>query len=194
MVRIHAVLITQRSGFIILEGILSTSGVYTYGVVVNKITTPKGERSMRIDERFREKVCELVGTMSLREAMRLTGITHTTIMTMLEGQIPRRETVIRFAEGFNQDINAWLELAGYHETASSKRSQSLKPHDHQLDHLDDPKADMIEIAYRQVQADPTYRFGNRSSGELLPIMKYDIIRLYERATGKRLLPEGFYYP
>ncbi len=56
------------------------------------------------------------------------------------------------------------------------------------------KEEILGIAFEQVRADRQYRFGDRTSDGYPPPIKHDIIRMYEKVTGKRLLPEGFEYP
>jgi transcriptional regulator with XRE-family HTH domain len=51
-----------------------------------------------------------------------------------------------------------------------------------------PPASAVDVAYEQVLADRTFQFGTRAPGELNQDAKRIIIELYERATGKKLLP------
>ncbi len=52
-----------------------------------------------------------------------------------------------------------------------------------------PEHSAVDIAFAQVLADPTFQFGTRFRGELDQDSKRVIIELYERATGKKLLPD-----
>jgi transcriptional regulator with XRE-family HTH domain len=53
-----------------------------------------------------------------------------------------------------------------------------------------PQPSAVEIAFRQVLADSSFKFGTRFKGELDDEGKRFVIELYERATGKRLLPDA----
>ena len=51
---------------------------------------------------------------SYRDAEQKTGINYSTIyMIVSRGRIPSRGQVIEWAEGLGENINHWLELAGY---------------------------------------------------------------------------------
>lgn len=56
-------------------------------------------------------------------------------------------------------------------------------------YLDSPQESEVDVAFEQLRADPSFQFGTRFSGELDEQSKRVIIQLYERATGKKLLPE-----
>ena len=56
-------------------------------------------------------------------------------------------------------------------------------------YVDPPSPSVVDIAYRQVTADPTFHSGTRVQGELDDAAKRFIIELYERATGKKLLDD-----
>ncbi len=51
--------------------------------------------------------------LTLRGAEYRTGIDHTTILNMRNGRVPGKGAVIDFAIGLGEDVNAWLELAGF---------------------------------------------------------------------------------
>jgi transcriptional regulator with XRE-family HTH domain len=46
----------------------------------------------------------------------------------------------------------------------------------------------VDLAFRYVMADPRYKSGARVKGELTTDVKRFIVEMYERATGKSLLP------
>ncbi|HLF80015.1 MAG TPA: helix-turn-helix transcriptional regulator [Dehalococcoidia bacterium] len=56
--------------------------------------------------------------------------------------------------------------------------------------VDEVEPSAIEVAFDQVQADPAFHFGTRFKGDLDESGKRVIIELYEKATGKKLLPNG----
>jgi transcriptional regulator with XRE-family HTH domain len=55
-------------------------------------------------------------------------------------------------------------------------------------YADAPSVSDVDVAFDQVLADRNFQFGTRSPGELNQDAKRMIIELYERATGKTLLP------
>ena len=67
-----------------------------------------------------------------------------------------------------------LKAAGYLEEAGASLSEE----------------DEVELAFRYVMSDPRYKSGARVKGELTTDVKRFIVEMYERATGKRLLPGG----
>ena len=54
-------------------------------------------------------------------------------------------------------------------------------------YVDAPPVSEVERAFRQVLADPDFKFGTRMRGELTTEAKRLFVELYERATGKQLL-------
>jgi len=67
----------------------------------------------RHSEEFGSWVRGVKGRDSLRAADLKTGVSYTTISNMELGKVPEMETVVKFAVGYQQDVNAALELAGY---------------------------------------------------------------------------------
>ena len=64
---------------------------------------------------FAEAVAEALRhhNLTLRGAEYKTGIDHTTVTKMVNGLPPSRGKVIEWAEGLGENINHWLELAGW---------------------------------------------------------------------------------
>jgi len=46
----------------------------------------------------------------------------------------------------------------------------------------------VEMAYRYVMSDPRYKSGTRIKGGVTTEVKRFIVEMYEKATGKKLLP------
>src|SRR3954452_16931856 len=69
----------------------------------------------RSSKRFGEAVCRVLDErgLSLRAQRALTGIDHDTASQMRQGVVPRMDKVIQFARALGQNVNEWLELAGY---------------------------------------------------------------------------------
>jgi transcriptional regulator with XRE-family HTH domain len=55
--------------------------------------------------------------------------------------------------------------------------------------VDGVDSSAVDVAFEQVRADPTFKFGTRFKGELDEAGKRVIIELYERATDKKLLTD-----
>jgi hypothetical protein len=54
-------------------------------------------------------------------------------------------------------------------------------------YVDEPAPSDVDVAFQQVLADRTFKFGTRFKGELSQEAKRVMIALYERATDKKLL-------
>lgn len=69
----------------------------------------------KVSEKFGAAVRELLDSrgLTLRAASLKTGVDHTTIKQMRDGLVPKKGIVIDFAQGMDENINHWLELAGY---------------------------------------------------------------------------------
>ena len=50
--------------------------------------------------------------------------------------------------------------------------------------------DEVEMAFRYVMNDPRYKSGTRIKGGINTEVKRFIVEMYEKATGKKLLPGG----
>jgi hypothetical protein len=58
-------------------------------------------------------VRQRVGGMSSRTAARRAQVSYNTILKMVDGDRPKADLIIKFAEGFEEDPVALLKLAGY---------------------------------------------------------------------------------
>ena len=69
----------------------------------------------KISEAFGRKVSRVFEEKdwSLRQGTIATGIDYNTLNNMKSGIVPIRDKVIRWAEGIKQEINEWLDAAGY---------------------------------------------------------------------------------
>lgn len=67
------------------------------------------------NQAFAERVQQLLNKhgLSLRGQRVRTGVSHVTVQAMLQGVVPQMETVVAWAQGFGEDVNEWLILAGY---------------------------------------------------------------------------------
>lgn len=67
----------------------------------------------RINQQFAAWVAKVKGDDSLRQAEMKTGLSYNTISRMEQGYPGVLESVVRFAEGYRQDVDTALELAGF---------------------------------------------------------------------------------
>ena len=109
---------------------------------------------------------------SLREIERRTdGVVSNAYLSQLEQGMrlePGPKDLPALANVYEVPVQLLFEKAGY---------------------TDSPPLSEIDVAFRQIVADPTFQFGTRFKGELNEDSKRVIIELYEKATGKTLLKE-----
>lgn len=79
---------------------------------------------------------------------------------------PHPHTLMALAKAYDVPVETLYEKAGYVEA---------------------PASSDVDVAFRQVLADPNFKFGTRYKGEYDEKAKRVIIELYERATKKKLL-------
>lgn len=79
---------------------------------------------------------------------------------------PHPRVLVALAHVYEVPVSLLFEKAGY---------------------VDSPQPSDVDVAYKQVLADPSFKFGTRMKGEPDEAAKRIIIELYERATGKKLL-------
>lgn len=88
---------------------------------------------------------------------------------------PGAEILNKLAPVYNVPVRDLLKAAGYlQETAPESLSEDEE----------------VEMAFRYVMSDPRYKSGTRLKGELTTEVKRFIVEMYEKATGKKLLPGG----
>ncbi|MDD4858905.1 MAG: helix-turn-helix domain-containing protein [Dehalococcoidales bacterium] len=115
--------------------------------------------------------------LSLREAAAKAGVSVSYINQIETGKrnVPGPEVLKKLALVYNVPVRDLLKAAGY---------------------LDDPKAikaalsdeEEVDLAFRYVMSDPRYQSGTRLAGPLTFEVKRFIVEMYEKATGKKLLP------
>ena len=122
-------------------------------------------RTLRLEKRY-----------SLREVEELSGVSNSYLGLIERGQrpIPGADILKKLAPVYDVPIRDLLASAGY-----------LKDEDTSLSEEDE-----VEMAFRFVMNDPRYKSGTRIKGELNTEVKRFIVEMYEKATGKKLLPGG----
>ena len=114
--------------------------------------------------------------LSLRDVAAQTGvsISYLTQIEHARKKNPGPDILKKLAPLYNVPVRDLLKAAGYLE--------EVKPV------LTDEEE--VEMAFRYVMNDPRYKSGTRVKGVLTPDIKRFIVEMYEKATGKTLLPGG----
>ncbi len=112
--------------------------------------------------------------LSLREVERQAGVSIS-YLAQIERDLrkpPGAHILKKLAPVYNVPAGDLLKAAGYLEGAPSEISEEEE----------------VEMAFQFVMNDPRYKSGTRLSGELDTEVKRFIVEMYEKATGKKLLP------
>jgi len=122
-------------------------------------------RNLRLEKRY-----------SLREVEELSGVSNSYLGLIERGQrpIPGVDILKKLAPVYDVPARDLLAAAGY-----------LKEEDISLSEEDE-----VEMAFRYVMNDPRYKSGTRIKGGVTTEVKRFIVEMYEKATGKKLLPGG----
>jgi transcriptional regulator with XRE-family HTH domain len=112
--------------------------------------------------------------LSLREVEELSGVSNSYLGLIERGQrpIPGADILKKLAPVYDVPVRDLLNAAGY-----------LKDEEISLSEEDE-----VEMAFRYVMNDPRYKSGTRIKGGLTTEVKRFIVEMYEKATGKKLLP------
>jgi transcriptional regulator with XRE-family HTH domain len=122
-------------------------------------------RNLRIEKRY-----------SLREVEQMSGVSNSYLGLIERGQrpIPGADILKKLAPVYDVPVRDLLNAAGY-----------LKEEDASLSEDEE-----VEMAFKYVMNDPRYKSGTRIKGGLNTEVKRFIVEMYEKATGKKLLPGG----
>ncbi|MBM3301377.1 MAG: helix-turn-helix domain-containing protein [Deltaproteobacteria bacterium] len=122
-------------------------------------------RTLRLEKRY-----------SLREVEEKSGVSNSYLGLIERGQrpIPGADILKKLAPVYDVPVRDLLAAAGY-----------LTQEDISLS-----EAEEIEMAFKYVMNDPRYKSGTRIKGGLNTEVKRFIVEMYEKATGKKLLPGG----
>ena len=114
--------------------------------------------------------------LSLRELEQHSGVSNSYLGLIERGQrpVPGAEILKKLAPVLDVPVKDLLNAAGY-----------LKEDDVVL-----TEEDEVEMAFKYVMNDPRYKSGTRIKGGLTTDVKRFIVEMYEKATGKKLLPGG----
>jgi transcriptional regulator with XRE-family HTH domain len=111
--------------------------------------------------------------LTLRQVERATGdaVSNVYLSQLETGKRtdPHPRFLVALAKVYGVPVSSMFEAAGY---------------------VDPPTPDALDVAYRQVLADPEFKFGTRmKETEPDEVAKRVIVELYERVTKKKLLTE-----
>jgi transcriptional regulator with XRE-family HTH domain len=114
--------------------------------------------------------------LSLRELEQHSGVSNSYLGLIERGQrpVPGAEILKKLAPVLDVPVRDLLKAGGY-----------LNAEDVTI-----TEEDEVEMAFRYVMNDPRYKSGTRIKGGLTTEVKRFIVEMYEKATGKKLLPGG----
>ncbi|AMU85951.1 helix-turn-helix domain-containing protein [Dehalococcoides mccartyi] len=115
--------------------------------------------------------------LSLREMAAKTGVSVSYITQIENGKrkAPGPEVLKKLAPAYNVPVRDLLKAAGYLDDIKEVKSI-----------LSDEEE--VERAFNYVIGDPRYQSGTRVTGPITTEVKRFVIEMYEKATGKKLLP------
>jgi transcriptional regulator with XRE-family HTH domain len=114
--------------------------------------------------------------LSIREVERLSGVSSSYLGLIERGKrpVPGAEILKRLAPVYDVPVRDLLNAAGYLKEEKVSLSEEEE----------------VELAFKYVMSDPRYKSGTRIKGGLTTEVKRFIVEMYEKATGKKLLPGG----
>ena len=112
--------------------------------------------------------------LSLREVEGMAGVSNSYLALVEQGKRkpPGAEILKKLAPIYDVPVRDLLKAAGYLEDITGNLVEEEE----------------VEMAFRYVMNDPRYKSGTRLKGELTTEVKRFIVEMYEKATGKTLLP------
>ena len=122
-------------------------------------------RNLRVEKR-----------LSLREVEQQSGVSNSYLGLIERGQrpIPGADILKKLAPVYDVPVRDLLMAAGYLKDESGSLTEN----------------DEVEMAFNYVMNDPRYKSGTRIKGGVTTDVKRFIVEMYEKATGKKLLPGG----
>lgn len=115
--------------------------------------------------------------LSLREMAAKTGVSVSYITQIENGKrkAPGPEVLKRLAPAYNVPVRDLLKAAGYLDDIKEIRPTLSEEEE-------------VERAFNYVISDPRYQSGTRVTGPITTEVKRFVVEMYEKATGKKLLP------
>lgn len=117
--------------------------------------------------------------LSLRDVAAKTSMSYSYLTQIEHGRrkAPGPELLKKLASVYDVLVSDLLKAAGYLEDVEQTKPVLSNEEE-------------VEMAFRYVMSDPRYKSGTRVTGELTTDVKRFIVEMYEKATGKKLLPGG----
>lgn len=114
---------------------------------------------------------------SLRQVAAKTGVSVSYITLIENGKrkAPGPEILKKLAPVYKVPVTELLKAAGYLEEGKEIKAVLSEEEE-------------VGRAFNFVLGDPRYQFGTRVTGPITPEVKRFVVEMYEKATGKRLLP------
>ena len=114
---------------------------------------------------------------SLRQVAAKTGVSVSYITQIENGKrkAPGPEILKKLAPVYQVPVRELLKAAGYLDDAKAIRAVLSEEEE-------------VERAFNFVLGDPRYQFGTRVTGPITMDVKRFVVEMYEKATGKKLLP------
>lgn len=120
----------------------------------------------------------LRGRLSLRDVTKAAGVSASHLSQIERGgRLPGAKMLGRLADAYGVDVRPLLRQAGYLNESPFEAAAPAATEEAE-----------VERAYRFVLADPAFRVGTRPDGPLSLSARRFIVEMYERFTGRRLLP------
>ncbi len=111
--------------------------------------------------------------LTLRQVEAIVGVSNAYLSQVETGKrpAPRPETIKKLAEAYRAPVEELLAQAGYLDSPSVMTKRE------------------VDRAFQYVIEDPKYKFGFKlRSQELTVGVKRFVVEMYQKATGKKLLP------
>jgi len=114
---------------------------------------------------------------SLRQVAAKTGVSVSYLVQIEHGRKkpPGPEILKKLAPVYQVSVRELLKTAGYLEDVQDVRAVLSEE-------------DEVERAFDFVLGDPRYQFGTRVTGPITIEVKRFVVEMYEKATGKKLIP------
>ncbi len=114
--------------------------------------------------------------LSLREVERESEVSASYLGLIERGQrpTPGADIIRKLAPVFDVPVRDLMRVAGYLQDEDPTLSEE----------------DEVAMAFNYVMNDPRYKSGTRLKGGLTTDVKRFVVEMYEKATGKKLLPGG----
>ncbi len=118
--------------------------------------------------------------LSLRDVAAKTGMSYSYLTQIEHGRrkAPGPELLKKLAPVYGVSVRDLLKAAGYLDDIEPAAKPALSDEEE------------VNRAFEFAMSDPRYESGTRVTGPITTDVKRFIVEMYEKATGKKLLPGG----